>query len=59
MIIKIRQKVVILLAGVLLWGLSACSGFAYDGPTPTPQGLAPVVSELRDLYHILGGEKDL
>ena len=59
MTITIRQKILILLAWVLPLGLSACSGFAYDTPSPTPQGLVPVSSSLRDFYQSLGGEKEL
>ncbi len=55
----IRQKVVILLAGMFLLGISACSSFTFDGPAPTPQGSVPVVSDLRDFYQSLGGENDL
>ena len=59
MIKAIRQKVMILLVGVFLLGFSACSGFSYAAPSPTPQGLRPISSDLRDFYQSLGGEKEL
>ncbi len=57
--ITIRQKVMILLAGVLLFGISACSSFNLNTPSQTPQGWVPVVTDLRDFYQSLGGENEL
>ncbi len=59
MIKKIRRKLMALLFWGFLLGLSACSGIAFDTPSPTPQGQVPVSSDLRDFYQSLGGEKEL
>jgi hypothetical protein len=58
MIKTIRQNFVILLVGIFLLSLSACSGFTYDTSSSTPQGL-PISSDLRDFYQSLGGEEEL
>ena len=55
----IRQKVMLLLAGLFLLGVSACSGLPYDTPSPTSQGSISIHSDFRDLYQSLGGEKEL